>query len=148
MRAALLACLFGLVLVAHAGAQGAPSAANLEAELVCPTCKTTLDQSDAPIAQEMKLYIRKRIAEGASGPEIKAELVSQFGPGVLADPPKRGFHLLAWLLPLGAALIGVAVVAWLVWAWSRTRPPDEGAEPPPDPEAERRLDAELARFER
>ena len=79
----------------------APSPADLEAEIVCPTCKTTLDQSDSPIARRMKANIRERIAAGATRGEIKDELVAEFGPGVLAEPPKRGFDLLAWLLPLG-----------------------------------------------
>ena len=39
---------------------------NLEAEIVCPTCKTTLDQSNSPIATRMKAFIRAKIATGAS----------------------------------------------------------------------------------
>ena len=44
-----------------------PSAAALEGELVCPTCKETLDESDSPVARRMKVYIQRRIAEGATG---------------------------------------------------------------------------------
>ena len=51
---------------------------------MCPVCETTLDQSNAPIAERMKLYIRQRIAAGDSEDEIKDALVAQFGPGVLA----------------------------------------------------------------
>ena len=83
-------------------APAAPSPSDLEAELVCPTCKTTLDQSDAPIARRMKQIIRERLAAGATEAQIKAELVDQFGPGVLAEPPKSGLDLLAWAVPLGA----------------------------------------------
>ena len=50
----------------------------------------------------MKAFIRARIAAGDSAAQIKASLVDQFGPAVLAEPPKRGFDLLAWLLPLAA----------------------------------------------
>jgi cytochrome c-type biogenesis protein CcmH len=129
-------------------AERGPSAADLEAELVCPTCKTTLDQSDAPVARRMKEFIRERIAAGASATEIKAELVDQFGPGVLAEPPRRGFDLLAWVLPLGGLALGALAVGALAWSWSRRR----AAEPAPgeaelDPELERRVDEELARYE-
>jgi cytochrome c-type biogenesis protein CcmH len=123
-----------------------PTAADLEAEIVCPTCKTTLDQSDAPIARRMKAYIRARLAAGATGDEIKQELVDQFGPGVLAEPPKRGFDLLAWLLPLGGLAIGAVAVGVAAWAWSRRRP-DPVPDDPLDPELDRRVDDELARFE-
>ena len=138
---------WALVAVLVAGAStAAPSPADLEAELVCPVCGTTLDQSDAPIAQRMKRYIRQRLVAGASERQIKAELVDQFGPGVLAEPPKSGFNLLAWLVPLGIGVLGAAFVAVLAVAWSRRRTGD-AAEPELDPELERRLDAELRRFE-
>ena len=135
-----------LVLVAAAPAAAAPNPADLEAELVCPTCKTTLDQSDAPVARRMKQIIRTRIAEGATEQQIKDELVAQFGSGVLAEPPKSGFDLLAWLVPLGLLGAGGVGVAALVWGWSRRRGEDEtGAAV--DPELERRLDDELDRFD-
>lgn len=123
-----------------------PRAADLETQLVCPTCKSTLDQSDAPVARRMKAYIRARIAAGASAEEIKQELVDQFGPGVLAEPPRRGFDLLAWWLPLGGIALAAVAVGAVAWRWSRSRGPDAEAAPL-DPELERRLDDELARFE-
>jgi len=137
-----------LVLATAAVAAGPPVQADLEAEIVCPTCKTTLDQSNAPIAVRMKGYIRERIAAGDSAAEIKAQLVDQFGPGVLAEPPKRGFDLLAWLLPLGAVAVGVVVVGALAVTWSKRRSTDgEPSDARLDPELERRLDEELDRFE-
>jgi cytochrome c-type biogenesis protein CcmH/NrfF len=66
---------------------------------------------------------------------------------VLAEPPKRGFDLLAWLLPLGALAVGAVVVGALAWTWSRRRDPREAPEPALDPALERRVDEELARFE-
>jgi cytochrome c-type biogenesis protein CcmH len=122
-----------------------PTPAELESELVCPVCETTLDTSNAPIALRMKEKIRERIAAGATKTEIKDEFVEQFGPGVLAVPPKRGFDLLAWLLPLAGVALAAVVVALLAWRWSRRRVDEAAA--PLDPELERRLDAELARFE-
>jgi cytochrome c-type biogenesis protein CcmH len=143
----LLAAVAGFFFVVPAaGAQDPPNAADLEAELVCPVCETTLDQSDAPVAQRMKAFIRQRIAAGDSEEEIKDELVAEFGPGVLATPSKSGFGLLAWLVPLGALVAGAIAVGLLIRAWSRRRSPP-GAHEPLDPELERRVDEELARFE-
>jgi cytochrome c-type biogenesis protein CcmH len=144
----VVAAVAALIATSSAGAAGRPVQADLEAEIVCLTCKTTLDQSNAPIAVRMKAYIRERIAAGDSAAEIKSQLVAQFGPAVLAEPPKRGFDLLAWLLPLGAAAIGVVVVGGLAVTWSRRRDdPLDSSRPDLDPELEQRLDEELNRFE-
>jgi len=146
VRALLLAFVATFALAAGAQAAGPPNAADLEAELVCPVCETTLDQSDAPVAQRMKAFIRERIAAGDTEQEIKDALVAEFGSGVLATPPKSGFGLLAWLVPLGALVAGVITVVLLVRRWSGRRgPPDPGH--PLDPDLERRVDEELARFE-
>ena len=138
------------VLAAATIAQAAPNPADLEAELVCPTCDTTLDQSNAPVAQRMKQLIRQHIAAGWTEQRIKADLVDQFGPGVLAEPPKSGFDLLAWLLPLGLLVAGALGVGVIAWGWSRKRD-DKGEEDadarPIDPELERRLDVELERYD-
>jgi cytochrome c-type biogenesis protein CcmH len=147
----LLVAVLALALAGPAAASELkPTPAELESELVCPVCETTLDTSDAPAARRIKAYIRARIAAGDTKSEIKAKLVDQFGPTVLAVPPRKGFDWLAWLLPIGGLAIGAVVVGALAWHWSRGR----GDEPPPpdeleplDPELERRLDAELARFE-
>lgn len=145
----VLACAVALLLAAASAAfaDAQPSPADLEAEIVCPTCKTTLDQSSSPIAARMKAFIRTRLAAGDSADEIKAKLVDQFGPAVLAEPPKRGFDLLAWLLPIGGLVAGALAVGALAWSWSRRR--DEVGQDTValDPDVERRVDAELARFE-
>ena len=146
IRALALGVLAAALAAAPAGA--GPGPAQLESELVCPVCGTTLDQSDAPVAQRMKQYVRRRLAAGATEAQIKSELVDQFGPGVLAEPPKSGFDLLAWLVPLGVLVGGALGVGAIAWGWSRRRT-DGGpsAEAPLDPELERRLDAELRRFD-
>lgn len=149
MIRALLTVLVAIALAVPAAAGAAPPRqADLEAEIVCPTCKTTLDQSSSPIATRMKAFIRTQIAAGKSGAEIKADLVDQFGPAVLAEPPRRGFDLLAWLLPLGALAVGAVVVAALAVTWSRRR----NDEPVNDEgelgaQLERRVDEELARYD-
>jgi cytochrome c-type biogenesis protein CcmH len=143
----------GVALVfAPAAVAACPTVAGLEGELICPTCKTTLDQSDAPVARQIKALVRRRVADCASEQQIKDELVAQFGPAVLAAPPREGFHWLAWLLPLAGLLAAAAVISGLVWRWSHSRPAEAAADAngraPLDPELERRLDQELAHFDR
>jgi cytochrome c-type biogenesis protein CcmH len=148
----LLALVVLAVALGAAGtAAGAdpPNAADLEAELVCPVCETTLDQSNAPVAERMKWFIRERIAAGDTEDEIKDALVAEFGPGVIATPPKSGFGLLAWVLPLVGLVAGAVALGLLLRAWSRRRASsdDAGGSTPLDPELDRRVDEELARFE-
>jgi len=127
-----------------------PTPAELESELVCPVCETTLDTSEAPVARQMKIRIRERIAAGDTKSEIKAHFVDQFGTAVLAVPPRKGFDLVAWVLPLAGLGLGVVAVGALAWRWSRVRgdaPPTGDDREPLDPALERRLDDELDRFE-
>ncbi len=115
---------------------------------MCPTCHTTLDQSDSAAARRIEVFIQHRIDACATESQIKADLVANFGAGILAAPPRKGFDLLAWWLPLGGVIVGALAVAFGVWRWSRARGPDE---PPPssglDDETERRLDELLARLD-
>jgi cytochrome c-type biogenesis protein CcmH len=101
-----------------------PTQTELEGELVCPTCHTTLDQSNAAVALRMKQFVRTRIAAGDTKSEIKDQLVAQFGKGVLAAPEQSGFDLLAWVLPIAGLLAGAGVLTVLAWRWTR-RPEDE-----------------------
>jgi cytochrome c-type biogenesis protein CcmH len=141
LAAALLVCAPSLASERH------PTLAELEGEVVCPTCHTTLDMSTSAVANRIRVFIRERIAAGDTKSEIKSKLVAQFGPAVLAEPPKHGFDLLAWVLPIGGLLLGAAAVGWAAWRWSpRVREP-AATGPPLDPELERRVDEELERFD-
>ena len=153
---AFLALLAALVAAAPvAASEEHPTLAELEQELICPTCHSLLALSDAPVADRMRAFIRARIAAGDTKSEIKDQLVAQFGESVLAAPPKSGFNLLAWALPLAAAAVAVALLALALRRWSRKRvveepPPGEpsaNGRPGLDPDLERRLDEELARFD-
>lgn len=146
MRRAVLVSVAALVLSGPVAAAAPPNAADLEAELVCPVCETTLDQSTAPVAERMKTFIRVRIAAGDTEQEIKDALVAEFGPAVLATPRTSGFGLLAWLLPLGALGAGAVAAGLLIRTWSRRRDPPDDARPL-DPELDRLVDEELARFD-
>ena len=155
-RLLLLVAAAAAALVAVAGAAASeerPTLAELEREVVCPTCHTTLDMSSSPVADRMRAFIRRRIAAGDTKSEIKDRLVAEFGEGVLAAPPARGFNLLAWALPLAGAVLALAALAVLARRWLRARPALAAADRSSngraalDPELERRLDEELARFE-
>jgi cytochrome c-type biogenesis protein CcmH/NrfF len=128
-----------------------PTEAGMEARLVCPTCHTPLDESSSPVAQQMKVFIRQRIAQGASDCQIVKELVgppNNLGSGVLGVPATHGFDLLAWVLPLGGIGLGAIALGAGAWAWSRNRPGSRvSLASGLTPEDELRVDQELARFD-
>ena len=117
----------------------------LEGQIMCPTCHTTLDQSDAPAAQRIKQHIQLLIDQCKTEQQIRDDLVANFGAGILAAPPHKGFDLIAWWLPLAGILLGAVLVGLGVWRWSRTRPPE--LEAPLEPELDARVDEALAKWE-
>jgi cytochrome c-type biogenesis protein CcmH len=150
-RAAVATLLaLALVPVASAAAADRPSLAKLEGEVMCPVCGTTLDQSDSPAALQIERFIKRRIAAGDTEAEIKDALVANYGDAILASPPKHGFGLLAWWVPLGGIIAAAALLGWGVWRWSHGREPDPVAATTGarlDPALDRRLDDELKRFD-
>ena len=139
----LLALLF--VPAAHASDRH-PTLGELEGEVMCPVCETTLDQSSSPAAQQIKRLIAARIAAGDTKTQIKDRLVAEYGSAILAAPPHKGFGLVAWWLPVAGIVAAAIAVAIGAWRWARAREPAP-AGPPLDAVAERRLDDELRRFE-
>jgi cytochrome c-type biogenesis protein CcmH/NrfF len=145
-------CLVVVVLVALLVTPAAraneqhPTQPELEGEVMCPVCGTTLDQSDSPAAQQIKRVIARGIAAGETKSEIKDRLVAEYGQAILAAPPHHGFGLLAWWLPIAGIVAAAVVVGMGAWRWARAREPAPRAAPL-DQALERRLDDELRRFE-
>jgi len=151
---ALLVAVLALALAGPAlASEQHPTQGELEAELVCPQCHEPLDESDSPIAQQMKAYIRQHIAMGWTKSRIVDSLVgppNNLGPSVLGVPRKHGFDLLAWVLPLAGIAAGAVALAAGAWVWSRNRAGNDvspAGGPALDPVLDRRVDEELARFD-
>ena len=146
MTARLLAIAL-LLLFATAAAPQA-SLPDIEDEVMCVECGTALNVSTSVVADQERAFIRKQIALGKDKQEVKDALVEEFGPGVLADPPSSGFDLAAYLVPALLALLGVAGIAVAARRWRRNTAPAPEAGEPLDEEDARRLDAELAAYDR
>ena len=149
--AVLVAAVVALAVAGPAAAsEEHPTLPELEGEVMCLVCGTTLDQSNSAFADRERAIIRRDIAEGDTKSEIKDKLVAQFGTQILAAPPDSGFNLLAWWLPIVGLVGGALVLGLLAWRWSRGRREPPAAPPARvrlDPELERRLDDELARLD-
>lgn len=86
-------------------------------QLRCVVCdNASVDDSDAQIAKNMRLLVRKRVAAGASEEAIKQEFVEYYGEYVLLQPRFSLTNLFIWLAAPIALLFG------LYWIWRRTGP--------------------------
>ena len=141
--ACLLSCVILLAAAATAAAGPQASLSDIEDEVMCPTCGTALSLSESPLAQRMRVFIQRLIDDGRSKAEIKRRLVDEFGPEVLATPPREGFSLTAYLVPLAA--FALAVIAIAVTLTGRRGPP---AAPREHDDFEALVDADLTGFER
>ncbi len=117
MIRALLAVVLLVVMLAPTVVQAAEprfTMAEIEAELMCPTCQSRLDLSYSPAAERIRAFVDEKRLAGWSKEEVKEALVDDFGPSVLAAPPVSGIGLVAWLVPGlvvgGAGLIVVGAV--------------------------------------
>jgi len=124
---------------------------DVEDEVMCPVCGTALNLSSSPQADRERVFIRKQIAEGKTKAQIEDALVAQYGTQVLAEPPKSGFDLTAWLVPGAAILLAAIAIGIGLRRWRRAGgggdPPPGKAGPPLDPSDAERLDADLARYD-
>jgi cytochrome c-type biogenesis protein CcmH len=82
-------------------------------ELRCVVCRNeSIDESNAPLARDMRLLVRERLVEGDSDAEVMEFLVARYGEFVLLRPRMQGANLVLWvsapvmfLLALGAAVV-------------------------------------------
>ncbi len=150
-RLALLAALaFGLT-AATAGAATPKTTVNaIEGEVMCPVCGTLLELAESPQAKREKVFVAKLVAEGRTKQQIKDALVAQYGPEVLALPKASGFDLSAYLVPIVALFVAIAVLAFGVARWRRAgnspAAPDTAHAGPDDDDAAR-LEADIQRYD-
>ena len=81
-------------------------------ELRCMVCQNqSIDDSEAPLARDLRLLVRERIAAGDSDGQVIDFLVARYGEFVLLKPRLKPHTLLLWLLP-PLALAGGGFVLW------------------------------------
>ena len=91
----------------------------LSGELRCLVCQNeSIDDSEAPLARDIRVLIRERIGKGESNDAVRAYLVSRYGDFILLKPPFKPKTLLLWLSPV--LTLGAGVTAAL---YARRRAP-------------------------
>ena len=91
-------------------------------DLRCVVCQNqSIDDSEAPLAHDLRVLLRERIAAGDTDDQAKAFLVQRYGHFVLLTPPFEPQTWLLWLGPLLVLAIGGAGV-WTYWREHRPGP--------------------------
>ncbi len=85
-------------------------ARGLSAELRCLVCQNqSIDDSDAPLAHDLRVLVRERLTAGDSDDDVRAYVVARYGDFVLLKPPFNWQTLLLWIGPL-LILVGAVVM--------------------------------------
>jgi cytochrome c-type biogenesis protein CcmH len=111
-------------------------ARELSRGLRCMVCQNqSIDDSEAPLARDLRLLVRERIAAGDSDKDVIDFLVARYGEFVLLKPRLKGQTFLLWAVP-PLVLIGGAFALWIT---ARRRATSAHAQPPLTPEETARL---------
>ena len=87
-------------------------AREISAGLRCLVCQNqSIDDSDAPLARDLRLLVRQRLEAGDSDDSVRDYLVARYGDFILLKPPFEAGTLLLWLTPAIVLLIG-GFVLW------------------------------------
>jgi cytochrome c-type biogenesis protein CcmH len=129
----------GTTVTAQGQDQYSPETLRIARKLLCPVCTgQTIADSQSGIAREMLATVEQKVQAGESEEEILDFFVARYGESVLADPPKEGFGLTLWWLPVAVVLLGALTVG--LYLRERTRPGGT-ALATPVPEADDELEA-------
>jgi len=113
----------------------------LSKELRCMVCQNqSIDDSDAPLARDLRVLVRERISAGDSDDAVRQFLVARYGEFVLMRPTWSGANLILWLAPF-IVLVGGALAVWYGYYRRRAAPISMSA--PLSVEEEARLDKVL-----
>ena len=77
----------------------------------CMICQNqSIDESNAPIAKDLRILIRNKIKDGKKDEEIYSFLIDRYGDFILLKPPLKISTLVLWFLPFVLFLFGICVV--------------------------------------
>ena len=86
-------------------------ARNISKNIRCMVCQNqSIDESNAPLAKDLRVLIRNKIKDGKKDEEIYKFLTDRYGDFILLKPPFKLNTLALWLLPFIFVLIGIFIV--------------------------------------
>ena len=86
-------------------------ARNISKNIRCMVCQNqSIDESNAPLAKDLRILIRDKIKEGNKDEEIYKFLTDRYGDFILLKPPLNSKNLILWFLPFIFLILGIYVV--------------------------------------
>jgi cytochrome c-type biogenesis protein CcmH len=91
---------------------------DVASQLKCPVCQgESVADSPSTISQQMRAVIRQQLQQGQSEQQIIQYFVSRYGNSILWSPPKQGFTMLAWIIPIAILLCGALLLVLVMRGW-------------------------------
>jgi len=88
-------------------------ARDISKNIRCMICQNqSIDESNAPLARDLRILIRNKIKEGNNNEEIYIFLTDRYGDFILLKPPLKLSTLALWFLPFIFFIVGVFIVFW------------------------------------
>ena len=88
-------------------------ARNISKNIRCMICQNqSIDESNAPLAKDLRILIRHKIKEGSNDKEIYKFLTDRYGDFILLKPPFDLNTLSLWFLPFIFLLLGIYIVLY------------------------------------
>ena len=86
-------------------------ARNISKNIRCMVCQNqSIDESNAPLAKDLRILIRTKIKEGSTDKEIYNFLTDRYGEFILLKPPFNSKTLMLWLLPFIFLILGIYII--------------------------------------
>jgi cytochrome c-type biogenesis protein CcmH len=118
-------------------------------DLMCVLCHESLAVAQSAESYQERSLVRGFVAQGLTKKQIENRMVAQYGPAVLAQPPKHGFSLLIYIIPPVVVVMGILLLFYTVPRWRRkSAAARDAADVPEEPaiteQETERLDKELS----
>ena len=120
LRALAILLLSVVALVAPVTKAYALTSKDIEKELMCQCgCTMVVDVCDCETANQIRAKITEMMNQGRDKDQIIGSFVSQYGEKMLSSPPKKGFNLVAWVVPFAAVAVAGTALFFILRTWVR-----------------------------
>ena len=89
---------------------------------MCPVCPgESIDQSQNPLAIQMREIIKDKLDQGWSDQQVKDYFVERYGPSILLSPPSSGVSLIIWIVPPIIIVFAILILILVIKSMTKNR---------------------------
>jgi cytochrome c-type biogenesis protein CcmH len=141
--------LISIIVVSVSGTSYALTVKDISKDITMVGCEMLVSNCQTDAAQQMRDTIAKKLNQGLTKEEIIEEFIEKYGEQVYAAPTKKGFNLIAWIMPFLSLIVGGIIIYYFI----RTRVISSNAKSEYlankeeiDSESKEKLDEELKKY--